>query len=329
MEALERTVQDTPGDLNALLRLLNILDSYIPGRRGLGVYSECQRALSEYVDEKINTDDLLDPVKISDYYKELQNFIDLRCNPPPLSLRQLFYGEVLTVNGEYGLCGLRMALFEKTDVISRLCHDCYKVQILPLDLERLVQIHFILQRLDLPRSNAGKSMVEVREKVPFPYKAYIYCESEDEAKVCLEKFREALAAAGISRVRSGISHGCSEYGLKYPDFRYSADGSHRSFARPAHWEQTESDFWSANRGKAKPTRRSRKEVFSIRDILVFRSWIDYAEIIGDHSAKMFRDRPSLNKPEPWAEHVRKQAQRRNAQMEELRRSFLPGVASSK
>jgi hypothetical protein len=97
------------------------------------------------------------------------------------------------------------------------------------------------------------------------------------------------------------------------------DGTHLSFERPALWDKSESEFWSVNQ-KPTPARIDyNKEAISIRDIIGLRTWVDYAEIIGDNSCKRFRDKPSTNKPEGFAERVRKQSQLRKTQMEELQK----------
>ncbi len=168
-------------------------------------------------------------------------------------------------------------------------------------------------------------MIELREDIPNPYKAYIFCESEDEVKKCLNKLKHILDATGISDVYCGISHGCSEYGLKYPKFKYSDDGAHRSFERPASWDQEESEFWSVTPLPAMAGKGNRKVGISIRDIIGYRTWIDYAEIIGDDSWTLFREAPSTNKPKIFVERVMKQAQLRNTQMKELRQRLLSAV----
>ena len=161
-------------------------------------------------------------------------------------------------------------------------------------------------------------MIEMREAVPFPYKGYIFCESEDEANFCLEEVQKSLQAWQVSNVRCGLSHGCSEYGLKYPKFKYSSDGAHHSFERPTSWDQLESDFYAVTQKPRIERKDYNKQGITIRDMLGFRAWIDYAEIIGDESSRMFRDSPTSDKQEPFATRIRKQSQLRKAQMEELR-----------
>lgn len=315
---LEKILRNKPGDLHAVQRLVTILDEYLPSKHGLGAYTDCQRTLSTRFQDNTWTGDASNPGKVAEHYKKWKAFLDSMCQIPEIPIMQLFSGRLFAIEGVETYCNLRTSLFKKEGVISRICHDCFKVQILPVDLTALMQIYFILRALKLPRNNTRKCMVDVREDVPYPYKGYIFCESEDEANSCLEEFQQTLRALQITNVYCGISHGCSEYGLKYPKFKYSNDGAHRSFERPAFWDQSESEFWSLNQKPTSVRKDHNKEGISIRDMIVFRTWIDYAEIIGDDSYKRFRDMPSTNKPKRFAERVRKQSQLRKTQFEELR-----------
>lgn len=318
IEKLENRLIIEPDDRPAIKRLVTILDSYVPNRLGLGTYSDCQRKLAIQFHKENWISDILRPGKTAEHYKKWQAFLNSMGVNPQIPIAQLSAGNTHKISGEETYCSLRLSLFEKEEVISRICHDCYKVQILPLNLMALIQVYFVVQGLELPRDNARKCMVELREDVPFPYKGYIYCESEDEAHFCLRKFQQTLEAFHISNVYSGISHGCSEYGLKYPKFKYSKDGTHRSFERPALWDQAESKFFAVNQKPLIAEKGFNKEGISILDVIGFRTWVDYAEIIGDDSFGKFRDGPNDKKPEPFATRIRKQSQLRKSQMEELR-----------
>ena len=315
---LEKRLVDRPGDRRTAKALITILDNYTPGEKGLGAYSDCQRLIGVQHSKKGWPNNLSDRVELVQYYKHWQSFLDSMNVTPPTPILQLFVGGAHTIHGEKALCNLRMSLFEKEEVISRICHDCYKVQILPLDLMALIQTYFIIRGLKLPRDNTRKCMVEVREDIPNPYKGYIYCESEDEAIFCLEAFQQALNTSGISNVYCGISHGCSEYGLKFPEFKYSNDGTHRSFERPASWDKIESRFYPAKKILKSDEAGFNKQGITIRDIIAFRTWINYAEIIGDDSCRVFIDQPTAKILEPFASRVRKQAQLRKVEMEKLR-----------
>ena len=315
---LEKILLANPDDMRAARNLVAILDSYMPDTPGLGAYTECQRMLLKKYQEKNWVDDILRSGKIAEHYKECQDILDLMRITSKLPVAQLFAGRLNAIHGRNTYCNLLLSLFEKQGVIPRICNDCYKVQILPLDLIGFMQIYFVLLKLELPRENARKCMIELREDIPYPYKGYIYCESEDEAKGCLEALQQALKVLQISNVYCGISHGCSEYGLKYPEFKYSNDGAHRGFERPEFWDQVESEFWSVTQEPVPARNDYNNQGMSIRDLIGLRTWIDYAEIIGDDSWKMFRDMPSANNPGRFAERVSKQSQLRKTQMDELR-----------
>lgn len=302
-----------------------ILDRYLPSESGFGAYTDCQRMLCTKFREDTWIEDVLNPYKAAEHYKNWKMFLDSKCLIPPIAIAQLFDGTSFTIHGADTHCDLRLSLFEKKNVISRFCDNCFKVQVLPPDLKAFMQIHFIFRRLELPRDNSRKCMIELREDIPHPYKAYIFCESEAEAKICLEKLKHILDTVEISNVHCAISHGCSEYGLKYPKFKYSNDGAHRSFERPAFWDQVESEFWSVTPKPASPGKGRKKVGISIRDMIGYRTWIDYAEIIGDDSWTLFREAPSTSKPRKFVERMKKQSQLRNAQMMELRQRLLSTV----
>ena len=71
-------------------------------------------------------------------------------------------------------------------------------------------------------------MVELREYVKFPYKGYIFCDSEEMAQKELAKLQNILETTGVSAI-SKVSHGCSEFGYEYPEFKYSEGGEHQKF----------------------------------------------------------------------------------------------------
>ena len=73
-----------------------------------------------------------------------------------------------------------------------------------------------------------------------------------------------------------------------------------------------------NQAPRQPRKDYNHENITIRDVIALRTWIDYAEIIGDDSWRMFRDAPAANKPEPFATRVKMQSQMRKTQMDELR-----------
>jgi len=315
---LEKRLDANPEDHYATVWLLRVLDYYTPSKSGLGVFSDCQREIVARYQENFWVNDLLDIDKAAQHYHYWNSLLDSKDLHPPVLVTQLFAGQILKIHGEQTNCVLRMSLFGKDGVISRFCDDCFKVQILAEDLTSLIQTYFVLRGLELPRDNTRKCMVELRDDVPYPYKGYIFCESEEEVIYCLEAFSNALQSFGISNVHCGISHGCSEYGLKYPEYKYSSDGAHNSFVRSDSWDRLEADFFKENKLQEHYKDHHNKQGITINDVLGFRAWIKYAEIIGDDSCKKFLGGPTVTLPEHFTVQAEKLADKRKSQMKELR-----------
>ncbi len=315
IERLENRVQMQPGDMPAVKRLVTLLEMQ-PGETGRAgrfgtVQAEIRKTLRPGWQEA-----LADPARTHAHYSRWVGLLTTAgvLRVPPVG--QIFSGRAMTINGIHAHCGERLKFFAETGAISRLCHDCYKVQILPESVAALFQTYFLLLSLDLPGDNARKCMIELRDGIKYPYKAYIYCQSIPEARACLEAFRQAQSKANVTGVSSKISHGCSEYGAKYPDFKFSDADDVAAFQTPPDWADVEKQYFS-KRDLPTPgrTTNTRPDI-SLRDVCAFRTWVEYGQIIGDPSSTGFaRAAPEL--PPAFVKRVRAQARIRNREMAEL------------
>ncbi len=285
---LEQKIVREPGNLANVNVMVTLLESYQPQTSGVGAYSDCQRLLFELDLSLGPKRDLSKAEPLREALSSAAKLLDDHSINPSLNVYQAFIGKMHYINGVYSDCAQRLALFNKESVISKLCTDCYKVQVLPLNFMALLQTHFVLRHLELPRDNFRKSMIELRKAVPNAYKGYIYCQSEEEATHCRGVLMDAFAAAGVTDIVCALSHGCSEYGLTYPGFKFSADGAHRDFERPPQWDRREAQFAASYKAPQQyPRHDYNMPGLSIRDILCFRAWYQYARLIGDSSCEEF------------------------------------------
>lgn len=319
---LEDKLLQNRNDVQAAAKLVDLLDFHIPQGLTSGRYTECQRKLTEGNGNDFRFDELLVNQLASARYKEWSEFLRAQDIEYLFPIGQLHTGMVHSIDGNKAMCSFRLELFNKVGAISRLCLDCYKVQILPTNVIGLINLYFVLRALKFPRDNARKCMIELREGVPYPYKGYIYCESEEEAEACRNMVLAAFEEYGIADQFCAISHGCSEYSLKFPAFKYSADGAHKKFERPKEWDQLESKHF-AQLQRPRHSRNNNNTIgITIKDIVGFQTWRNYAELIGDESSRQFQDNPVGRLPEPWATQVRMQSKMRKEQLDELRARFV-------
>ena len=242
LEKLENRLAINPDDLQAMRRLIAILDALSTKVQSAGHIGSVQTALENELGAGWQSD-MLDPARHATAYKGWLELLHSAGIKRGIPVGQIFSGRALTIRGEHAHCNARLKFFKETKVIPGLCHDCYKVQILPENLRAMFQTYFLLINLDLVGDNARKCMIELRDGIKFPYKAYIYCEDVAEAKACLSAFRELQAKFGIKLIHSKISHGCSEYGQEYPDFKYSEELGGSAFDTPKEWRKVEKNYF--------------------------------------------------------------------------------------
>lgn len=314
---LEQKLVEHPSNEAAVRELVRVLDFHMPTGSGVGAFTNCQKTLIAGHQHLDWAEELLEKEKLFRHWERWQSALGELNAPFSTAITQLFAGRHHEIDGEQAYCNLFLTLFKKQQVIPRICDDCFKVQILPDSFSAMMQVHFVLACLELPRENMRKCMVELREEIKYPYKGYIYCESEEEAEMCLNQFRGAIHKYGLPPVQSKISHGCSEYGARYPEFKFSQEGIHRNFDRPKFWEKAESSFFSNIRIPNRERESFSKQGVSIRDVLGFNTWALYASLIGDDTYKICGTKPVSDPPKPFLVRVRSQAQDRKAQMLEL------------
>lgn len=316
LEKLEGWLAIKPDDLASIRRLVTLLDQTGPRSESIGAFGAAQAKISaslppDWQSEFLNTD------RNAAAYGHWLNILKTAQIGQAVPIGQVFSGQVMTIKGQPAYCGEKLKFFKETSVIPRLCHDCYKVQILPENLEAMFQTYFLLLTLDLPSDNARKCMIELRDDIKFPYKAYVYCESLAEAKTCLAVFQRAQVGAGMTGVQSKISHGCSEYGMKYPAFKYTEGEDQAEFKPPAEWQKIEQTYFNRLNLSPPQTLSNTKPLVSLRDVFAFRTWAKYAQLIGDETYHTYQASKGPALPPAFVKRVQAQAAIRHQEMTEL------------
>lgn len=317
--SLEKMLADRPDDIGLVRKLLLMLDCRVPKTSGTGPYSRCQSALSSQLQITKVNDNHLDADFLIASINECREIISQFEINRKVAAQQIFAGTRLKIKEQPVYCGKFLDFFEKTQIICGVCYGCYKVQIAPSSLIDLVRLSMIMKTIELDRDNTRKCMIEMREGIDKPYKGYIYCESESEAIDCLEVLRKSLERFGLAHITSGISHGCSEYGMKYPEFKFSDDGTHRSQKQPHEWRKIEEDYFSEPFSEKGQILNFNTHEITLRDVICYETWIKYSEIIGDDTHKLFPAVPTDGKQKGFINRAEKQALDRQAQLVELRK----------
>ncbi|MGJ8532867.1 MAG: hypothetical protein ACSHYC_11860 [Alphaproteobacteria bacterium] len=315
----EKLLADRPNDIGLTGNLLLMLDCQVPRTSGTGPYSRCQSALSSQIQITKVNDNHLDADFLIASINECREIISRFEINRKIAAQQIFEGTRQIINEQPVYCRKYLDFFKNTQAICGICYDCYKIQIAPSNVVDLMRLSMILKIIELDRDNARKCMIEMREGIEKPYKGYIYCESESEAIDCLKVLRTNLKQFGLAHIPCGISHGCSEYGLKYPEFKFSDDGAHRSQKQPDEWRKTEDEYFSEPFSEKGQVLNFNTHEITLRDVICYETWIKYSEIIGDDTHKLFPAVPADGKVQGFINLASKQATIRKAQLVELRK----------
>lgn len=319
---IETRLMDRPNDPRPIHKLLRLMDLQAPNTTGEGPYSSCQRALgSKFRTTNLTYEDVIGDrmIELVNEWRTTISQFEINKNAPTT---QVFEGNLIKINKKNVDCNTYINFFKENSAIVGTCFDCYKVQIIPDNMVHLIYIYFIMKIIYFERDNTRKCMIELRENVSYPYKGYIYCQSEEEAISCRAEFISELDKFGLSNVRCGISHGCSEYGLEYPEFKYSADGAHLNFDQPDKWKEIEEKLLPPLPTGGATVFHQNNYVVTLRDIYCFETWIKYAELIGDSSYRHFDGIPICNKADAFVRLVKGQAAARKTQLAELQEKRL-------
>lgn len=314
---LETRLAVVSNDFQAIRKLVTVLEFAPEVPESAGVYSAVQSEIIAALGAGWQ-DDMMDPVRMAGLYRAWMSALRTHGLSWAAPIGQVFSGRALTVRGQNAQCGAWLKFFKETGVIPALCNDCYKVQILPHDLKAMFQTYALLLKLDLPNDNARKCMIELREGIKYPYKAYIYADSLEDVHVCLQAFRDLQAVHGVAGINTKVSHGCSEYGQKYPAFKFPESGGAPEFTPKPEWRAIEQSYFKSINLPAQARASNIRAYVSLRDIFAFETWVKYAELIGDPASRSFSTVSGPNLPQPFIQRVRAQAGVRSGEMKELR-----------
>ena len=128
-------------------------------------------------------------------------------------------------------------------------------------------------------------MIEKREDVSGNYKGFIYCSSVEEGENIQNKLKSILIKNLGTDCSISLKRGCSEFALKYPSYKKASVNKNEMMPFDKTWKSLEeiidNRIWNADskKGIIHPSVTGP----TLRDILVMRSWLLYANKIGDNS----------------------------------------------
>lgn len=226
-------------------------------------------------------DKILENVTLKTYLKKNFDIIKTKIDNLNFDTTQIFRN-----NHEPLDCPRYHTAFNTYNIIPRNCFSCFKVQVNVFNVVDLIKLHFLFDNITFVK-NIKKCMVEKRKDIDGNYKGFIYCKTVDEAETLKVQIEQLINKSLKINNKTIVKRGCSEFTLKYPDYKITDSKSKSFFKYNDEWQKKENiinEFYPKNiSGELNPHDTLKGN--SLNDMIIIKNWINYAESKKDYSFK--------------------------------------------
>jgi tetratricopeptide (TPR) repeat protein len=259
--------------------LIDLLNFHMPTMGTRGTHVKAQNILQRVIHGNMGMSSITDG-DVSQLYQHCHNILNSHGLDTISYTYQMYRGEIFPQN-----CEKHLKIFNTFNIIPKRCFDCYKVVIKPRTVVELFKLMVVFCNIKLPYDNTRKCMVEVRPDISGTYTGLIYCQSHDQGNKILKIVKKIVSDRISKNIQLSIKRGCSEYPIAYPEYGHHEKSGIPLMSYNEKWRKYE-DFTENNLAT---TRRSSSLYsnnhpgFTVRDVMVMRTWLAYAAMIGDLS----------------------------------------------
>ena len=190
------------------------------------------------------------------------------------SLSQIYKKNDINLN-----CKRHKLIFKHNKIIPKFCFGCYKVQVELNSIIELIKLFLVFNSLELQNNNTRKCLIELRPNISGFYKGLIYCLSLKEALEISNQINIKIQNNISIDLISKVKRGCSEYPLKFPQYKEINISGDQPMNYNEKWSSIEKEIDKGNKDWGQEIKSI--EGFNLNDFLIMRNWIAYAQRIGD------------------------------------------------
>ena len=218
--------------------------------------------------------------EIVNFYKKSFDIVNKNLKKIDTSETQIY-----RQNSEDLNCFRHFRIFNKFNVIPKFCFGCFKVTVQTETVLDLLKLYFVFDKLYLGLQNTRKLMIEEREDVSGNYKGFIYCSSVEEGENIKNKLKSILIKNLGTDCSISLKRGCSKFALKFPSYKKASVNENEMMPFDETWKSLEEiiDNRTWNTDSKKGIKHPSLTGFTLKDILVMKNWLSYANKIGDNS----------------------------------------------
>ena len=263
-------------------KIISILTSFKPKNNHNHPYVFVN-SMVDKINFNYNEDDFIDDFKIKNFFTKSTKIVDKYFKNLGSPDTQIFRQNSDNLN-----CNRHFKVFNTFNAIPEFCFGCFKIVIDLTNVLDLFKLYFVFDNLYLGLNNIRKVMVETRDNVSGTYKGLIYCKNVNEVNSIKEKLNKLLSKNIGNNFSISAKRGCTEFGIKYPQFKKISLNESEMMKYNNTWKEKEkiidNQIYNENseKGLVYPSLKGPK----LSDILIMKNWLIYAKKINDNSFKI-------------------------------------------
>ena len=264
----------------AQTNLVTLLTSYTPQKESSNLIVRVNSGIRK-IGLKSDVSNIISDAEAVELFSKSSNYMTSHGLKIRTDLSQAYRNNSVDLN-----CKRHISIFNTYDVIPEFCFGCYKVQTEPRSIIELIKLFLIFDELELHARNTRKCMVELRPEIPGFYKGLIYCSGLKQANQVAESLDMLVKQRIGPGLSSTVKRGCSEYPIAFPDYKEINNSGPQLMNYNEAWKAIEEEHDINHPMNPKEDIRPSLSGLRLSDVLIMRKWIDYANGIGDSSAKL-------------------------------------------
>ena len=269
----------------AQTNLVTLLTSYTPQKESSNLIVRVNSGIRK-IGLKSDASNIISDAEAVEFFSTSSNYMASHGLKIRTDLSQSYRNNSVDLN-----CKRHILIFNTYDVIPEFCFGCYKVQTEPRSIIELIKLFLIFDELELHARNTRKCMVELRPEIPGFYKGLIYCSGLKQANQVAESLDMLVKQRIGPGLSSTVKRGCSEYPIAFPDYKEINNSGPQLMNYNEAWKVVEEEHDIKHPMSPKENIRPSISGLRLSDVLIMRKWIDYANGIGDSSAKLINQSP--------------------------------------
>ena len=276
IDIYSKTLRLNPNQSFAKINMIALLNDVLPNKKNTHPIIIASRNLQDLTNN-FTLETGINNTELANFFQKCNKIIQDENKGLITNETQIYRSNLIDLG-----CTRHMQIFNEFNVIANACFNCFKIQIEPKNILEFFKLFFIFDKLELPKNNSKKCMIELRPKIPGTYKGLIYCSSIEETDKVLEIISPIINKLTISKIR--VKRGCSEYLDSFPNYKVTNKNNPKFMTYKNDWKKTEKLYDSRGSIRLKNKDSSLNGIL-VLDVLVMNNWLNYAKKIGDKNYK--------------------------------------------